>query len=118
MESSAGGIVEIEDLEREGAHTLRLTGELDMAGVPALEAAFRRICSDGTRSVTIDLRGLAFIDSTGLAAIVHVSGVCARQGYSFALVPGPPAVQRLFEVTGLDGVLPFTADGHASHDGG
>jgi anti-sigma B factor antagonist len=118
MDRPAGGIVEIDHLEQDGAHTLRLIGELDMAGVPSLEGAFARICADGTRSLTIDMQQLGFIDSTGLAAIVHVSGVCARHGYSFELIPGPPAVQRLFEVTGLDGVLPFAADGRAAHDGG
>lgn len=105
MSAAAG--VEIDDEQVGGDHTLRLQGELDMAGVPSLEAAVRRICRDGTNSIALDLSGLGFIDSTGLAAIVHVSGLCAKYGYTFRIVPGPPAVHRLFEVTGLDAVLPF-----------
>jgi anti-sigma B factor antagonist len=102
--------VEIEDVQDGAGHTLRLRGELDMAGVPSVEAFVKRICAGDPSSVTLDLTDLSFIDSTGLAAIVHVSGLCAKHGYRFQIVPGPPAVQRLFEVTGLDGVLPF-ADG-------
>lgn len=100
--------LEVVDEQVGSEHTLRLGGELDIAGVPSLEAAVRRICSDDTTSITIDLSGLGFIDSTGLAAIVHTSGLCAKHGYGFAIVPGPRPVQRLFEVTGLDAVLPFT----------
>jgi anti-anti-sigma factor len=78
-----------------------------MTGVSLFEAAVSRACSGSARNVTIDLSGLSFIDSTGLAVIVHTSGLCANRGCAFQLVPGPRAVQRLFEVTGLDGVLPF-----------
>ena len=93
--------------EQDGAHTLVLGGELDIASVPALHSAIGRLSSDGTRAVTIDLSELKFIDSTGLAAIVLAGKVCEQEGYDFSLVPGSPAVQRLFELTGLIDVLPF-----------
>jgi hypothetical protein len=32
---------------------------------------------------------------------------CERQGRGFSLLPGPEAVQQVFEVTGLVDVLPF-----------
>jgi anti-anti-sigma factor len=80
-----------------------------MAEVPRLEAAVDRILDEGTTGITIDLRRLEFIDSSGLAAIVHVSGLCAKRGHDFELIAGRPEVQRLFEITGLSGVLPFRA---------
>ncbi len=109
--------VEIEDVPDGDAHTVRLRGELDMAGVPSLEATVERICAEGARSVTIDLAELTFIDSTGLAAIVHVSALCAKHGCDFEILPGPRAVQRLFEVTGLDVVLPFAGGSGAREEG-
>ncbi len=48
-----------------------------------------------------------FIDSTGLAAIILANKICERDGHDFWLVPGPRAIQRLFEITGLIEVLPF-----------
>jgi anti-anti-sigma factor len=113
MGGDPGGF-EIAQIEDGGDHTLRLSGEFDMAAVPTFEAAVAALHADGTRSVTIDLSALDFIDSTGLAAIVHLSGVCVRHGYDFFLMPGSPAVQRLFELTGLDGVLPFVGGNAAS----
>ncbi len=101
--------VQVDDEQVGSEHTIRLRGELDIAGVPPLEAAVRRVFGAGTKSVTLDLSGLGFIDSMGLAAIVHLSGLCAKHNCEFAIVPGPPPVRRLFEVTGLDMVLPFAA---------
>ena len=99
--------VDIEEIDAGDDRILRLSGELDMAGVPMLEAAVAQACSRGPRTVTLDLSGLRFIDSTGLAAILRANGECTHNGCSFRLLPGPRSVQRLFEVTGLDGVLPF-----------
>jgi len=100
-------VLTIED-ERDGdACTLRLRGELDMAAVPALDATVRRVLEGAISALTLDLGELSFIDSTGLAAIVHAGSLCDSAEIAFELLPGPRAVQRLFEVTGLDGVLPF-----------
>ena len=107
MSGPAGG-VQIEDVGEDHGRALRLAGELDMAGVPSLEAAMGRLWGE-VSNLTLDLSGLSFIDSTGLAAIVHLSGLCAKHGCRLQIVPGPQAVQRLFELTGLDGVLPFAA---------
>jgi anti-sigma B factor antagonist len=101
--------VDITPAERAGAHVLLLTGELDIAEVPRLEAAVDRILEEGTTGITIDLRQLEFIDSSGLAAIVHISGMSAKRGHDFELIAGRPEVQRLFEITGLSGVLRFRA---------
>jgi len=110
--------VDIEDFERDGVHTLRLGGELDIAAVPSLESEVRHVCAaQGTRGITLDLGGLSFIDSTGLAAIVLVSRLCAKHGFEFELLPGPRAVQRLFESTGLIDALPFRDARPASSEG-
>ncbi len=103
------GSVRITDVRDGTGHTLRLEGELDLAGVPAVEASAGRLWGEVSK-LTVDLSRLTFIDSTGLAAIVHLSGLCAKHGCRFEIVPGPPIVQRLFELTGLDGVLPFVDD--------
>jgi anti-sigma B factor antagonist len=95
--------------ERAGAScVLRLRGALDVAAVPKLDAEVRRVVADGAGTLTLDLGGLTFIDSTGLAAIIHAGSVCAAGARGFELLPGPRAVQRPFEITGLDGVLPFS----------
>jgi anti-anti-sigma factor len=90
-----------------GRRTLALVGELDLASVEVLRGAVERTCAEDTSAITLDLRGLTFIDSTGLAAIVHASKLCDTNGYDFALIRGADSTQRLFELTGLIDVLPF-----------
>ena len=100
--------LEIEERTDEGRHMLTLGGELDIASVPILHAAIARIRQAGTTgAITLDLSGLIFIDSTGVAEIILTSQLCDRDGFELILIPGPRAVQRIFELTGMLDALPF-----------
>jgi anti-sigma B factor antagonist len=93
--------------EADDVRVLPPEGELDLASVELLNAAVERACAERATSVTLDLRGLSFIDSTGLAAIVLAARVCETSGADFTLIPGSQSTQRLFEITGLLDALPF-----------
>jgi anti-anti-sigma factor len=54
---------------------------------------------------------LTFIDSTGLRLVLEWDSVARRDGLRLRLRPGPPAVQRVFEVTGVIERLPFAVAG-------
>src|SRR5947209_5421240 len=82
------------------------TGELDMATVPRLRAALDSVSRDATRLV-LDLRELEFIDTSGMRLILELNERARRDGLDLALVPGHDAVQRLFEIAGVAGELPF-----------
>ncbi len=92
-----------------GEHTFTLTGELDLASTPILQRALASLAAamNGTSAITLDLSGLQFIDSTGLHAILTTRELCQANGYEFSLVPGPPQVQRLFEIVKLVDALPW-----------
>ena len=60
-----------------------------------------------SRHLIVDLAGLDFIDSTGLACILRYDAEARQDGYSIALIPGPPAVQRMFQVTETEARLNF-----------
>jgi anti-sigma B factor antagonist len=93
-------------LSSDGVHRVILRGELDMVGAPVL---WQRICEASeqpTRAIRLDLRKLTFMDSSGLHVVLNAYELCMRAGYEFALVGGTPAVRRLFEVSGLGGMLP------------
>jgi anti-anti-sigma factor len=90
-------------------HTLMLLGELDRASTVTLEAAIEGLCEREVGGITLDLSGLSYIDATGVAVIAFRCGWCRRRGYEFALLPGTPAVQHVFEWAGASH-LPFLAD--------
>lgn len=95
-------------------HTLILTGDLDHRSAHALEAEIERLCEEGVTGITLDLRELAYIDSTGVAVIAFRCGLCQKRGYDFALIPGSRFIHRVFEQAGVTDLLPFQDDGVAT----
>jgi anti-anti-sigma factor len=88
-------------------HTVELVGELDRLSAPLLEREIERVCEEGVDAVTLDLRRLTYIDPTGVSVVAFRSRLCAKRGFKFALIPGPPLVQRAFARAGLLERLPF-----------
>jgi anti-sigma B factor antagonist len=94
------------DIEVEGvAAVVNLKGELDIAAAPALTKALDELATRDIRSVVLDLRGLDFIDSSGLRAILRADALARDNGHELLLVRGTEAVQRVFELTRMDGRL-------------
>jgi anti-sigma B factor antagonist len=94
---------------RDGTLFLRPYGDLDMSTVPTLEEALRDAVDGGARNVVVDLRGLDFMDSTGITLVTRVNNESRRDGFNLALVPGQQRVMRLFELTGLAGYFTFVS---------
>lgn len=90
-----------------------LEGELDLAGAPRVVEAVTGLCRDGAGSILLDIRGLRFLDSAGLRALLEAESVCAADGCSLSLTGAGPRVRRVFELAGVLDVLPFR-DGSVS----
>jgi anti-sigma B factor antagonist len=82
-------------------------GSLDLATTPELEQQIEELRRAGVRHLIIDLRGLTFMDSTGLRLALKLDAASRQDGFEIGFVPGPPAVQRVFEVTGTTDVVRF-----------
>jgi anti-sigma B factor antagonist len=85
----------------DGTARIRPAGELDMATAPQLEASLREAHERGVRRLVVDLRGLDFMDSTGLTLLTRWSLEAHLDGYEFAVIPGEHKIRRLFELTRL-----------------
>ena len=82
-----------------------------MATAPQLQAEFERVSGlDGIERAVVDLRNLAFLDSTGLEAIMQFEARSRARGVEVGLVRGPRAVERLFAVMQLDKKLRIVDD--------
>jgi anti-sigma B factor antagonist len=86
---------------------IALTGELDLAGAATLERALADVDS---AAVVIDLRGLGFMDSSGLRTLAVAAQRLHRAGRRLALVPGAAPVMRVFDITRMRERLEFVAD--------
>jgi len=84
------------------AITLEVSGQLDLLSSPVLE---RALADADAELVIVDLRGLEFMDSTGLHVLVQAHQRVHDAGRRLALVRASPNVQRLFDLTGLSDAL-------------
>jgi anti-sigma B factor antagonist len=96
------GPFRIEVRDAEHAVVFTLSGELDLASAPELEHELQRAIEMERQLVVVDLRGLGFMDSSGIAVLVKAHQRARTVGRSFAVVKGSPQVERLFEITGVD----------------
>ena len=97
-------------VERNGAEArVRLEGELDIATTPGAEAELKRLEQDGAAAIVLDLRGLTFMDSTGLRLLVSADARAREAGRRLTIIQGPEAVHRVLEITGLDTKLNVVA---------
>ena len=87
-----------------GVRVVAVSGELDIDTMVELRAA---LLADGLPCATtvVDLRGLTFVDSSGVSGIMAAARRAREVGSRLVCVPGPPPIQRIFQLTGVDTVL-------------
>ena len=90
-----------------GTTVLSLSVEFDLACEKRFEEELERRFDDEVSRFMLDLRGLEFIDSTGLRMIVQIDAIARRDGFDFSVLCGDGQVRRVLHETGLDGVLPI-----------
>jgi len=93
---------EVSDLR--GDRTLVLYGELDIATAPELVALLARLRHHG-HAVALDLAEVTFMDSTGLTTLMDAHVDARREGRAFTVQRASPAVRRVFDLAGMNGVL-------------
>jgi anti-anti-sigma factor len=85
---------------RPRCHEIQIEGELDMAVADRLREALERVPQD-TEHVLLGLSRCEFVDSTGIAVIVHAELRMSREGRRL-LVYGPSReARRIFSMAGL-----------------
>jgi anti-sigma B factor antagonist len=85
---------------------IHLSGDLDLATAPRLEQIVRE-AERRALMIVLDLRGLAFMDSSGVHVIDDASVRARRAGRVLVVVRGRPQVDGVFALTGATRVAEF-----------
>jgi len=86
-----------------------LSGEIDVASVVHQRAMLYKAIDERPGAVVdVDLREVSFIDSTGLGILVGALRRARGNGGDLRLTRPPADLWKVFTVTGLDRVLPFS----------
>lgn len=102
--------VEIEVEERDEATIVSLTGELDFPQAQRAGAELERVESRKPSVLALDLRGLTFIDSSGVQLVASADKRAREAGRRLVFVKGPKQVHRVFETLMLDEKLDMVED--------
>jgi anti-sigma B factor antagonist len=102
-----GESVEISVSEASGGNVpiLAVNGEVDVYSAPALKDKITDLIDAGKTTLVVDLSGVAFLDSTGLGALVEARAATTEAGGAMPLVCNQERILKLFTITGLDGVF-------------
>ncbi|MGH2970245.1 MAG: STAS domain-containing protein [Solirubrobacteraceae bacterium] len=89
-----------ERLGRRGA-VLTASGELDIATVPEFRDRLTRWVDAGVDRLVLDLRGVGFMDSVAMAAIIHTRTQLGDAGRMAVVLDGDSYTRLVFEIAGL-----------------
>ncbi len=67
-----------------------MSGEMNAKTAPALTVLLRRICAD-FGELELDLRGVTFMDTAGVRALLNAKAICAEHCAELVLIPPSPA---------------------------
>ena len=102
--SRAGARLAIQQHLAGESQTILIAGELDMASAPELDALVSRLASR-PGEILLDVKGITFMDSTGVRLILRVVELCHENGCRFELRSLTPQIRRLLDVAGVMGYL-------------
>jgi anti-sigma B factor antagonist len=94
---------------------LSVAGDLDLAAVPQLRQEVQARLANGTQSLTLDLGGITFLDSSGLGVLVELRNLAGGQGVGLDIVNVPAGPARIITIAGLADTFGLPS---ADNDGG
>lgn len=88
----------------DGSAVVALSGDVDLQSSPAVRHELLA-CFDTHNKVIVDLAGVTYIDSSGVASLVEAFQLARKKGGTFALVCVSTAVMRVLSLARLDRVF-------------
>ena len=97
--------------QHDGVLRLSFMGELDHHDARLSMKTIETIINDSLpRDCIIDLSGLSFMDSSGIAVILKTDRLLRQTGGALALSGVPGQVRRVLDVAGLTKIVPVLDD--------
>ena len=89
-----------------------LRGELDLVTVSKVAEVIDKLepQANGVCHLVLDLRGLTFIDVPALHELIKQNEYARENRHNLAVVRGTPQIQRVLQLTGVEGMLVLVDD--------
>ena len=89
----------------EDAVIIKPQGEIDLHSSPQLRAILQEKIKEGPREVLIDLGGVNYMDSSGLATLVEAFQAIKKEGKIMAIYGLTDTVKNILSITRLDEIF-------------
>jgi anti-anti-sigma factor len=99
----------IEPVHWYGDGRVAIVGEIDIGNVAAAEAALAPMAERGSQLV-LDVVGLTFCDSQGVAMLFRLAQRAEEHGGSLTIANPHGIVQRVFEIACVSDAVPIIVD--------
>jgi anti-sigma B factor antagonist len=96
--------LELSQTEHDGNYVVHAKGEIDLYSSPQLREAILKACKAKKQKVAIDLRDVAYMDSSGVATLVEGLQAAGGAG-AFSLVSPSQSVLKVLQLSRLDSVF-------------
>jgi len=84
-----------------GTSHIKLDGDLDIAGVGAVETRFYAHCAGNPPRVVVDLSGVGFIGSLGIRLLLQAIKTVSARGGRLVLLNPTKIVDSALDISGL-----------------
>jgi anti-sigma B factor antagonist len=95
---------------RPGTAVLTVRGEIDTLTAPAFAAATKELVSSPDERLVVDMTGITFLASSGLAVLIQTAHRAEDRGLRLRLVAATRAVRRPLEITATDRLFELYSD--------
>ena len=109
MAATVGPALESSIRRTPAGSTVLVTGDLDLASVPALEAQILAALETRPGHLIIDLSDVSFIDSSGVHLLERIRREARERGVALTAVAPTGPARRVFALTGRESILSASA---------
>ncbi len=102
--------MEIRQREQDRASIIEVSGEVDLYSSPTMRNALLKLVRAKAMAIIINLKGVSYMDSSGIATLVEGLQRCREYGGSFRLAELKPDVRRVFRLARLTDAFEIYAD--------
>lgn len=97
--------------ERRGAACVLFpVGDIDLSRSPVLREAMKQALVDKPNQLVVELSGVAYMDSSGVATLVEAMQLSRKAGVALVLCSLTDRVRSIFEIARLEQVFTIADD--------
>lgn len=97
--------MELSKADQNGKCTISVKGEIDLYSSPDLRAAITKAVPEASGAIHINLAGVEYMDSSGVATLVEGLRAAMEKNLEFVLIAPTQSVLKVLQLSRLDTVF-------------